>query len=333
MLREEPATAGSSRCTGCTVSNAPPAILVLLALFAGVPAAQVVAPALAEQPVFKSESQLVVLHVSVRDRAGRYVSGLSRDAFTVIDDGQPQAITMFSGDDVPASVGLVIDNSSSMAPSRERVIAAAVAFARNSHPQDEVFALSVNEHVREAWPPAIIASTSPHEFAAALTKAITARGMTALYDGVAEALRRVRRGVHTRQVLILLSDGGDNASTISEDVIVREARTADAVIYTVGLIDPLVRDGNPSLLRRLSRETGGESFQPRNLDQVPPTLELIARDIRSAYTLAYTPTLGAGQVSGERRRTVRVYVRAPDGRVLRVRTRDGYFAEPAGSRP
>ena len=315
------------------MTNSPPAILVLLALVAATPPARVVATVPVEQPVFKAESQLVILHVSVRDRGGRYVSGLSRDAFTVIDDGQPQNVTLFSGVDVPASIGLVIDNSNSMAPSRDRVVAAAVALARNSHPQDEVFALAVNEHVREAWAPAVIATTRLDQFAAAMAGAITARGMTALYDGVAEGLRRVRRGVHTRQVLILVSDGGDNASTASEDEIVRDARAADAVIYTVGLIDPLLRDGNPGLLRRLARETGGESFQPRDLDDVPPTLERIARDIRSAYTLAYTPTAGAGHASGPRRRTVRVYVRAPDGQVLRVRTRDGYFAETGGGQP
>lgn len=315
------------------MTKSPPAILVLLATFAGVPAAQVVPQSPGEQPVFKAESELVVLHVSVRDRGGRYISGLSRDAFTVIDDGEPQDVTMFTGEDVPASIGLVIDNSNSMAASRERVIAAAVAFARHSHPQDEVFALSVNEHVREAWAPAVIANTRLDEFAAAISKSITARGQTALYDGVAAGLRRVAKGVHTRQVLILVSDGGDNASTISRDEILRRARAADAVIYTVGLIDPLIRDGNPGLLRQLARATGGESFQPRTLDDIPPTFERIARDIRSAYTLAYRPTPGAGHASGPRRRTVRVYVRAPDGRALRVRTRDGYSVEPDRSQP
>jgi Ca-activated chloride channel family protein len=314
----------------CNVTTKSPLLaFVLLTVVAGVPAAQ--APR--EQPVFKAESQLVVLHVSVRDRSGRYISGLSRDAFTVIDDGEAQDVTMFSGDDVPASIGLVIDNSNSMAASRERVIAAAVAFARHSHPQDEVFALSVNEHVREAWAPAVIAKTSLDEFADAIAKAITARGQTALYDGVAAGLRRVANGAHTRQVLILVSDGGDNASTISREEIVRQARAADAVIYTVGLIDPLTRDGNPGLLRRLAQNTGGESFQPRTLDGIPPTFERIARDIRSAYTLAYRPTSGAGHASVPRRRAVQVYVRAPDGRALRVRTRDGYLVEPDRSQP
>lgn len=306
--------------------------LVLLVLCWGVaPAGQTVAPIGGQRPVFKAEARLVVLHVSVRDRGGRYLTGLTKDAFTVIDDGQPQALEMFSADDVPASVGLLIDNSNSMGPSRERVIAAVSAFARHSHPQDEVFVLTVNEHVREAWAPALIADTPPWLFEAAMTKAITARGMTALYDGVAEGLRRVHLGTHTRQVLIVVSDGGDNASKARQEDIVRDARVSDAVIYTVGLTDSLLRDGNPGLLRRLARETGGESFQPRNVDDVPQTLERIARDIRSAYTLAYTPTTGAGKAAKDRQRQVRVYVRSPDGRPVRVRARDGYLAEPEGS--
>lgn len=305
--------------------------LVLLVLCWGIaPAGQTVAPIGGGQPVFKAEARLVVLHVSVRDRGGRYLTGLTKDAFTVIDDGQPQALEMFSADDVPASVGLLIDNSNSMGPSRERVIAAVSAFARHSHPQDEVFVLTINEHVREAWAPAIIADTPPRLFEAAITKAITARGMTALHDGVAEGLRRVQRGTHTRQVLIVVSDGGDNASSARQEDIIREARASDAVIYTVGLADSLIHDGNPGLLRRLARETGGESFQPRNVDDVPRTLERIARDIRSAYTLAYAPTTGAGKAPA-RRRQVRVYVRSQDGRPVRVRARDGYLAEPEGS--
>lgn len=306
------------------------AIIVSLASVAAGAALSPVARA--AQPVFKAESRLVVLHVSVRDRGGRYVTGLTQDAFTVIDDGQPQSLAMFSADAVPASIGLLIDNSNSMGPSRERVIAAVSAFARHSHPQDEVFVLTVNEHVREAWAPAIIAETRPEQFEAAITTAITARGMTALYDGVADGLRRLVRGAHTRQVLIVVSDGGDNASKARRDEVVRAARASNAAIYTVGLADPLLRDGDPGFLKRLARETGGESFQPRSTNEVPPTLERIARDIRSAYTLAYAPTPGLGPPTTEpRRRSVRVYVRSQDGHPVRVRARDGYLAEPDGS--
>ena len=107
-----------------------------------------------ERPTFKAESELVVLHVSVRDGNGRYITGLDRDAFTLIDDGKPQTLEMFSGDEVPASVGFLIDNSNSMRPNRERVIASAVEFAKHSHPKDEVFVMTFNEQVRPAFGPA-----------------------------------------------------------------------------------------------------------------------------------------------------------------------------------
>jgi len=305
--------------------------LLLLVLWWHAATAQTVAPAAGEQPVFKAEARLVVLHVSVQDRGGRYLAGLEKEAFTVIDDGRPQALELFSADEVPASVGLIIDNSNSMAPSRERVIAAVSAFTRHSQPRDEVFVLTVNEHVREAWAPAIIADTPPRLFEAAITRAITARGMTALYDGVAEGLRRVRRGAHSRQVLVIVSDGGDNASATRQEGILRDARASDAVIYTVGLADGVLRDANPRLLRRLARDTGGVAFQPRTANEVPAALERIARDIRSAYTLAYTPTLDTAKAATERWRPVQVYVRSQDGRPARVRTRDGYRADPNGS--
>jgi Ca-activated chloride channel family protein len=284
-----------------------------------------------ERPIFKAESELVVLHVSVRDGGGRYITGLERDAFTVIDDGKPQTLEMFSGDEVPASVGFLIDNSNSMHPNRERVIASAVEFAEHSHPKDEVFVMTFNERVRPAFGPAVIGDMDPAEFAAAMSRAITARGMTAIYDGILEGLRRVGRGVHTRQVLIVVSDGDDNASRATLDDVTRQVHQSDATIYTVALIDPLTREGDPGLLRRLAQATGGESYRPRRVEDIGGAFERIAKDIRSTYTLAYTPT-PASKFSDEkaRRRTVRVYVRPKDGRQLRVRTRDGYFEKTRG---
>ena len=277
-----------------------------------------------DQPIFRSNSELVVLHVSVRDRGGRYVTGLTKDAFTVIDDAKPQTLEMFSADEVPASVGFLIDNSNSMRPSRERVVASAVAFATHSHPEDEIFALTFNEVVQEAWRPRIVSETNPAQFASAMSAAIVARGMTAIYDGIMSGLSRLERAKHTRQVLIVVSDGGDNASKANLADTLKRVHESDATIYTVALIDPIVRDGNPRLLRRLATLTGGESYQPRHIDDVPEAFERISKDIRNAYTLAYVPTKSAGEAAG-RRRTVKVYVRSKDGRVLSVRTRDGYF--------
>ncbi|HJU44884.1 MAG TPA: VWA domain-containing protein [Vicinamibacterales bacterium] len=279
------------------------------------------------QATFKAESELVVLHVSVRDRGGRYITGLDRDAFTVIDDGKPQTLEMFSADEVPASIGFLIDNSNSMHPNRDRVIAAAVEFARRSHPRDELFVMTFNEQVRHAFGPAVAGEINPAVFHAAMARAIGARGMTAIYDGILSGLKRVGAGMHTRQVLIVVSDGDDNASTATRQEVIRQVRESDATIYTIALIDPLTREGNPGLLRELAQQTGGESYRPRHVEAVGEAFERIAKDIRSAYTLAYAPTTKTA------RHTVRVYVRPKDGRSVRVRTRDGYFEKTRGGTP
>ena len=279
-----------------------------------------------DRPTFKTESELGVLHVSVRDRGGRYIAGLDRDAFTVIDDGKPQTIAMFSAADVPASVGLLIDNSNSMRSSRERVIVSAAELVKHSHQRDEIFVLTFNEERRLAWGPSIAGETDPGKFTSAMAKAIVARGMTAIHDAIVAGLKRVAIGSHSRQVLIVVSDGDDNASKATRDEVLKQVHESDATIYTIALVDPLTREGNPNLLRRLARATGGQSYQPRRAEAISEAFDEIARDIRSAYTLGYAPTVAArNSAAGDRRRTVRVYVRSKDGRALRVRTRDGYF--------
>ena len=285
-----------------------------------------------DRPTFRSNSELVVLHVSVRDSGGRYITGLTKDAFTVIDDAKPQTLEMFSADEVPATVGFLIDNSNSMRPSRERVVASAVAFAKHSHPEDEIFTLAFNEAVQEVWHPTFVADTNPAEFASAMSTAIVARGMTAIYDGIMSGLSRLERARHTRQVLILVSDGGDNASKAKLEDAIARVRDSDATVYTVALVDPLVKDGNPKLLRRLARLTGGEAYQPRRVAEVPEAFERISKDIRNAYTLAYVPTKSASD-EARRRRAVKVYVRSPDGRALSIRTRDGYFEKTREDQP
>lgn len=273
------------------------------------------------------------MHVSVRDRGGRYVKGLTQDAFTVIDDGKPQTLEMFSPEEVPASVGLLIDNSNSMQPSRDRVIASAVEFAKHSHPQDELFVLTFNDMVQRAWGPLVIADTEPAQFQSAMSKAIVARGMTAIYDGIVGGLSQLEHAKHTRQVLIVVSDGGDNASHAKLEDVIKDVHESDATVYTVALVDPLMPDGsNPGLLRRLAQSTGGEFYFPRRVEDVSRAFERIAKDIRSAYTIAYIPTKNGDSAGGRRRRSVKVYVHAPDGRMLNVRARDGYFEKSGEER-
>jgi len=284
------------------------------------------------QPTFRSNAELVVLHVSIRDRGGHYVADLPQEAFTVIDDGRPQQLTMFSAEDVPASIGFLVDNSNSMRPSRDRVVAASVAFAKSAHPQDEIFVLTFNEAVRAAFGPMEAAKIDPAAFARAMNQAIVARGMTAIYDGLAAGLSRLEQARHTRQVLIVVSDGDDNASHEQLDDVMRKVRESDATVYTIALIDPLVRGGDAGFLRRLARSTGGEAYEPRRVEDMPDAFDKIAKDIRSAYTLAWTPLNSGEQAADRRRHTVRVYVHAPDGRPLHVRARDGYFDNSRESR-
>ena len=290
--------------------------LLACALLPGALAAQ-------ERPTFSASSDLVVVHAMVEDGRGASVPGLQQDQFIVYEDNYPQQISFFTSTDAPASIGLLIDNSTSMTSKRERVIAAAVQFAELSNPDDEIFVLAFNEDVREVWAPRVIEESDISVLRSALLDRISARGQTALYDAIAAALDRFRSAKHTRQVLVIVSDGGDNASRTAIDAMLTRVKSSSAMIYTVALQDPVDRDGNPKLLKRISTETGGESFTPHKIEEVPEALEHIARDIRATYTLGYVPS---NQARDGSMRKLRVVARHPDGRRLKVQTRGGYMA-------
>jgi len=271
------------------------------------------------RPAFTSRSELVVLHVSVVDRRAGFVSGLPRAAFTVYEDGRPQPIAFFENEDTPVTVGLVIDSSGSMQPRRDAVIAAGLAFADSSHPADELFTINFNEKVWPGLPDDRPFTSDRAELRQALERSGT-RGETALFDAIAAALRHLDRGRKERKVLIVVSDGGDNASRTPFTDILDAALRRDVVIYTIGIYDPDDRDAKPRLLRELADATGGEAFFPKKNAEITPTLERIARDIRSSYTVGYVPPSDAG---GARHR-LRVDVRPPDGRRLDARARSAY---------
>jgi Ca-activated chloride channel homolog len=272
---------------------------------------------------FSSKSELVVLRVSVVDRRAGFVSGLPREAFAVQEDGRPQPIEFFENDDMPVTVGLLIDSSGSMQQRRDSVIAAGVAFAASSHPADELFTLNFNEQVWPGLPPDKPFTTDRDELRRALNRS-TARGQTALFDAIAMGLRRLEDGNKTRKVLVVVSDGADNASRTRFEDVLDAALRKDVVIYTIGIYDRNDRDAKPRVLREIADATGGEAFFPRELDEVTPLLERIARDIRSSYTVGYVPPAGTGAA----RRNVRVEVHAP-GRKLAVRARSSYIAGAA----
>jgi Ca-activated chloride channel family protein len=276
---------------------------------------------------FSTESQVVVLHVAVRDNKG-YVSGLGQSAFQVFENKQPQPVSFFNNQDAPVTVGLVIDSSGSMGPNRARVIAAAVAFAESCNPQDEIFVLGFNENVTVPMPADTPFTSDIPTLRAALDKAIASRGRTAVYDAVNTGLQYLNKGKYERKMLILVTDGGDNASSATRQQVLANAQASNAIIYTVGVVDPLETDANPGFLRQLSDASGGESFEPQNVADVTKVLQSVAHDIRNIYTLGYVPATSAKQ---EELRRVSVTVALPGGRKARVRTRRAYLAGRASS--
>ena len=276
------------------------------------------------QPAFRTISELVVLHVVVKDRKGAYVAGLQAEDFTILEDGRRQTIQFFGSQDTPVTVGLLIDNSGSMLPVRDRVIAAAGAFVQTSNPADEIFALVFNEVVRTALPPGAPFTNNPEVLREALRARISARGRTAVHDAILAGLAYLTKGTHQRQVLIVVSDGGDNASAASFDQVLAKIQMSNTVVYAIGLIDALDRDANPGRLKRLAEASGGEVSLPSDMSGVESAMRGIAQDIRSAYTISYVPTNTAHD---GRFRRVRVMVRGPERGDLRVRTRQGYAVE------
>jgi Ca-activated chloride channel homolog len=276
-----------------------------------------------QPPVFSSHAELVVAHVTVKDRRGAYVTALPQEVFRILEDGVPQRIDFFTGAESPVTVGFLVDSSGSMREGRERVIAAATAFAQASHSQDEIFALAFNEQVRAALPSSMPFTSDAGVFRVALAGAMGAQGRTAMYDAIGSGLSYIAKGHYSRRALVVVGDGGDNASTRTFEQVLKAAQASNAAIYTVGIIDPIEREANPRLLKRLAQATGGEAFFPRHVDDVDDVLRKIADDIRHSYTLGYVSSNSAGD--GQFRR-IRVAVTDPARRSLRVRTRDGYRA-------
>lgn len=276
-----------------------------------------------ELPTFSASSDLVVLHVTVRDRKGAYVTDLTRDAFNVIEDGQAQSVRLFTDSDTPATIGVLIDSSGSMYQYRALTIDGATAFAKSSHPQDEIFALAFNEYVTPVLPRVAPFTNDSAVLRAALSRNVNSRGRTALYDAISRGVDYLSGGSRERKVLVLLSDGGDNASKTTKDEAVQKAQASNAVIYTIALIEPGARDANPGLLKELAAASGGDTFRSKDSGDIKDAFDKIARDIRHTYTIGYTSTNPARDGAFRR---LRVVVTAPPGRPLVVRSRTGYRA-------
>ena len=273
-----------------------------------------------QRPTISVETNLVMLPVTVTDRHGQFVPGLDRDRFTVYDNDEVQPIQFFSNEDMPTTVGLVIDCSGSMRARRADVTAAGTAFARSAHPLDELFTVNFNETVWPGLAPGVLFADTPDQLQRALARAPSA-GMTALYDAIDRALDYLQRGSRDRRALILVSDGGDNASTTTLTSVIDLSRRTNALIYAISIADESGHDGEPDVLRRLAHETGGAVFTPRNAAGVTEAFSLITADLRSGYMLGVSPPDANGGFH-----TIRVVADPGDKRKLTARTRAGYYA-------
>lgn len=278
----------------------------------------------------RSNVNLVVLRATVRDHKGAPVSGLTQESFQVYEDRVLQPIESFSHDDIPVTIGLVIDSSGSMRSKRAEVIDAALAFARSSNAEDQMFVVNFNEHVSMGLPANMPFTNNAVQLESALSRN-SISGMTALYDAIAVALEHLQKGKWDKKVLIVVSDGGDNASKRNLAQVMAMVNQSNVVIYTLGVYDENDEDKNPRVLTHLSHASGGESSFPKTLNEILPICEQIAHDIRNQYTITFEPT---NKKEDGAYRTIEVKAREiSDGKRLSVITRAGYTAPSNLSSP
>jgi VWFA-related protein len=279
--------------------------------------------------VFRAETRLVVCHTAVTDKEGHLIASLPKEAFRVTEDGVPQEIKVFKGEDVPVSIGLIIDNSGSMRDKRARVEAAALALVKDSNPEDEVFIVNFNDEAFLVTPPGQDFTSDTKELER-LLKTIDARGGTAMRDAIHMAIDYVKaKGRKDKLVLVVVTDGNDNESFVTLDNLVRAAQQSDVLIYCVGLLGGEA-PGEAAKARRalsdLAVATGGETFFPTDVSEVDRIAHQVARDVRNQYTIEYTPS---NAVMDGSYRQIKITVDAPGNPV--VRTRSGYWASSSAS--
>ncbi len=245
---------------------------------------------------FRTESNLVSLNVSVFDKDGRIVKGLPQSAFTVYEDGQKQDVKIFRQEDVPISLGLVVDSSASMFNKRDRVNAAAVAMMKASNPDDEVFVITFNEvaTVTQDF------TSNVKQLESSLQK-VEPKGETAMRDALALGLDHLRgHSKKDKKVLLVVTDGEDNSSIEKQDHLIRAAQLTNAIIYGIGILgseQPASAARAKASLDALTLATGGRSWYPGDAAETEKITPEIAHEIRNQYVIGYTPentAAGAG---------------------------------------
>ena len=275
--------------------------------------------------------ELVQLPVSVLDKQGIPVRGLQQEHFAVYEDKVQQDISLFKQEDIPLSIGLVIDGSGSMADKQDRLNTAAITFVRESNPEDETSIVSFGREVflEQEF------TRDTGELSRALTR-ISARGDTALYDAVFLAASYLQRhGSQDKKVLLVVTDGEDNNSKYNLKQVLDAVAESKIIVYTIGLMSSgfqgygTTGETAKNALKQLAEVTGGVAFFPKSVADVQKVCIRIARDLRNQYTIGYRPSNPSLDGSW---RKVAVRVNPPKNTPsLKIRTKAGYYA-PIGKR-
>ncbi len=290
-------------------------------------------PLAAQQPadreaVFRSDTRLVLLQATVVDKNGSLVTNLGKEAFTVLENNVPQTLKIFRREDVPVSLGLVIDSSGSMRGKRRKVESAALALVQASQRQDEAFIVNFND---DAW--LDVEFTSDLKSLEEGLSKIDSRGGTAMRDALSMSIDYLKeKGKKDKKILLVVTDGNDNTSAISLEKLVAKVQQSEALVYAIGILsEEEPRDARRAkrALDAITQAAGGLAYYPKDIEEVEKISPQLAQEIRSQYVLAYTPGIQA--LDGSYRQ-IRVQVKGPNRLV--ARTRSGYYATsdqaPAG---
>jgi Ca-activated chloride channel homolog len=271
--------------------------------------------------VIRKDVDEVLLHATVIDNKQHIVTNLTRSDFTVFEDGKPQTIISFHHEDIPVSMGILIDNSGSMREKRAKVNQAALNLVRSSNPDDEVFVVNFNDeyYLDQDFTNDLL------KLKEALEK-IDAKGGTALYEAVVASADHLAKDARLeRKVLFVVTDGEDNASRESLEEAVKQLQEENGPsVYAIGLLGD---EEHPHRAKRaleiIAQRTGGMAFFPRTLDEVSEITNQIAHDIRNQYTIGYKPT-NPKSTGGFRQ--IKVEAKSKGHGKLTVRTKSGYYA-------
>ena len=280
----------------------------------------------AQTPDIRVDTTLVEIPVNVSDSLNRAVIGLDKDNFRVFEDGVEQKVSVFSGEDAPISVGLIVDTSGSMGLKLGISQKAAAEFLKTMTPKDDVFLVEFSDQARVVEP--FTAETKNIEYDMGK---LQPGGLTALLDGVNLGVSEMKKAKNPRKALIVISDGGDNHSVYTPTQIKETVRAADVEIYAMGVFEPVFFPGlpleeisGPKLLAKLAEETGGRAFGARADEQMPAIAQRIGVELRNQYVLGYYPSNPA---KDGKYRNVKVEVSVPKGfPPVKVRWRVGYYA-------